>query len=202
MLTIIFFFLSIALTRAANPNGGNGPTAIFQTRHADNSNNYYFVPNTFLLTQDPCTVINNRAEYLSVLVNNGVVCVGQWCNGNFGTKPQRTHYEMEHIVDVVETEFPDCNKNILGNLVMAFGIWNNQVGQLNSKGVAFEKKEIYGSIYNLARANVAKCCVTTPPSSPQNNPIFIIQVSLGICIIVCAASFFAWKAYYRTVVIE
>jgi len=190
---MIAFLVLFFLTEAANPNGGDGPTAVFQTRTNDNRNNYYFVPNTFLLAQDPCTVINNRAEYLSALSNAGITCVGQWCNGNFGTKPQRTHYEMEHIVDVVELDFPDCNKNILGNLVMAFGIWNNQVGQLNSKGAANEKSQVYGSIYNLARANVAKCCVATPPTSPESSMIFIMQVSFLVCIVVCAIVFAVLK---------
>ena len=136
-------------------NGPDGPTQIYSQHGSDNNNNYYYIPDTFYgIGSDVCKRISTRTQYISEL--SYLSCTGIWCNGNFGTNPQRQQYEMEHIID--RNGVTECPTDILGNLVMAYGQWNNQVGQLNPGGVASEKWNVYGLIYYRARWNVFICC--------------------------------------------
>lgn len=76
----------------------------------------------------------------------------------------RECYNVEHIVDtensnLVDKENPsrECNLNILGNLVMADGGWNQDVGQLPWKCVREEKLRVYGDVFTQAVAHVLAC---------------------------------------------
>uniref|UniRef100_A0A6C0C7G7 Uncharacterized protein n=1 Tax=viral metagenome TaxID=1070528 RepID=A0A6C0C7G7_9ZZZZ len=136
------------------------------------NNNYgktsarFFVKETFAYT-DPCGVITN-AEFSKQYP--------QFKSGN----------DVEHIIDTAfsEYELRDCDKNIIGNLVMADRSWNRGVGQLCWENVKTEKMIVYEDIFQQAMNNVRKCC-----NLEQDDPMMAIVgcIILGLIIAVCIA---------------
>jgi len=57
-----------------------------------------------------------------------------------------------------ECEIEKCNKNIMGNLLLADSSWNRGMGQLCWEQVKVEKSQVYGPIFYKAMNNVRKCC--------------------------------------------
>lgn len=101
-----------------------------------------------------------RERYIDVLMANNIKCIGKWCNNNTysceNTNPEC--YQVEHIVDRKNTPYKNCNTNILGNVIMAYGLWNRQMGQLCWNNTYVEKKIIYGEyIVCQAIKNVIDC---------------------------------------------
>lgn len=124
-----------------------------------------FLPETYLGLQqqdNPCQKIKSRAQYLKKLQSYGITCTGSWCDseGGFGCKVEPC-YNMEHIIDIKNSlpELgPEYDRNILGNLVMAYSTWNKQVGNLPSwDEIKSEKGEIYGEIFETAMEHVRRC---------------------------------------------
>jgi hypothetical protein len=138
------------------------PHTVAYLKHGPhNLNNYFFVPETFgpLLT-DRCTAIDINTDYRNK-VESSVRCSGQWCSGNtFSCIFGGNCYQVEHIIDKENSDpaLAGCSTNIYGNLVMAYGDWNQQVGRLCWDQVVDEKGTVYGSIFTQARENVKYCC--------------------------------------------
>jgi hypothetical protein len=65
---------------------------------------------------------------------------------------------VEHILDKANSVLPNASKGVVGNLVMAYGKWNQELGQLNWTNVEREKREIYGDwLVDQALLNVEWC---------------------------------------------
>lgn len=90
---------------------------------------------------DPCKKFTARKEYINTLLNLGLKCNGTWCReGKYDCVYENNNcYQVEHIVDLSNSN-NNCSKNIYGNLIMAYGVWNQQVGRLNWNHVKNEKK--------------------------------------------------------------
>ena len=121
----------------------------------NNDNYQFFDPNTFGIDiyEDPCEPIKNIN--FKNKINIVSECIGLWCvNKSFNCKNHMTQecYNVEHIIDTKGMEFkdPSC-KNIAGNLVMAYGRWNSQLGaraKYHYDDNMNEKNMIYGNRLN------------------------------------------------------
>jgi hypothetical protein len=98
-----------------------------------------------------------------MLTDNGITCTGSWCGTNHDFSCGRdinNCYQVEHIIDrnTCDPELEGKDKNIMGNLIMAYGKWNIEVGQLSRDNVQNEKREIYTRfLYETAREFVLTC---------------------------------------------
>jgi hypothetical protein len=133
--------------------------------------NNFFLPNTFITNiidpNDLTTICKpyTRTKYVNFLRNNNIDCSGSWCiDDEFSClvdgKLVLDCYQGEHIIDRRDSipEFAEDDKNIFGNIVMAYGWWNNQIGRLSWDRTEAEKREIYGElIVDKAIENIRKC---------------------------------------------
>lgn len=131
----------------------------------DNSLNMFFDEHTFGMNvyDNPCEEIKYSSKFRKA-VNNKFDCDGIWCiNNTFACDKNRDCYHVEHIIDKNGPEFNDAcyNKNIAGNLIMAWSRWNSELGTLAQHNYNYshdEKIQIYGAniVYN-AKNNIIKC---------------------------------------------
>lgn len=188
----MLIWLVICVVFGANPSGSDGPTVVFNSHGPSNSNGYYFIPETFI-NIDVCTHIDNRAEFLALLAEKNIQCGSRyWCIDNkFLTNEahNRNYYELEHIIDRSNMEYGDCDTSIIGNLIMAYGVWNNQVGQLNWNAVKKEKALVYGNIFSQAERNVITCC-----TQQVNRKYYIIGYTM-FGVFVCMGVLYAILRY-------
>lgn len=96
-----------------------------------NDDSRFFDDSTFGLDiyTDPCASVTN-VDFRKK-VNSIAVCSGRWCvNDTYNCVRYKTTecYNVEHIIDLNGGEFPKSCNNIAGNLVMAYGRWNSQLG--------------------------------------------------------------------------
>jgi hypothetical protein len=122
-------------------------------KNVENPNNNYqfYDPNTFGVNiyKNPCKVIKYNKNFLNT-INQNIKCKGKWCiNDIFGNCQgnARNCYEVEHIIDKGGPHLPGYCKNIAANLVMAWGKWNSQLGNMaryDYNASYEEKHEIYG----------------------------------------------------------
>lgn len=149
----------------------NKNTEIYETDEYDY--NDLFQSNTFIET-NKCVDLGKspRTKYLKILNENNIKCSGIWCiNGNFEWNANKQCYEVEHIVDRHNTPYDACNTNILGNVVMAYASWNNQIGQLCWDDAKNEKIQIYGKeIFCKAVKNIIECSNCNAPLPIECNP--------------------------------
>jgi hypothetical protein len=83
---------------------------------------------------DPCMKYKDRKTYIKLLEENNIECSGPWCiNGAFscGKSGNTECWQVEHIIDQSNSDLVDqgYDVNIIGNVIMAYGKWNNQIGQ-------------------------------------------------------------------------
>jgi len=173
-MCLSMLMLTISWVEAAG-NSQNSHTDIYRQWKSGTFVQTLYLPNTYLpYTSRPmdrelaCRPLPNsqtdlRRQYITLLTIMGVSCTGDWCglDGNFSCADMgRQCYEVEHIIDKANTD-PDLvglNVNIVGNLVMAYGRWNQQVGQLSWNNVVTEKREIYTTfLFETARHYVLTC---------------------------------------------
>ncbi len=134
--------------------------SLFPTKYfREYAPNVLYARNTYLPNTgyDACAPINDNA-YIPVLTARGIKCTGIWCvDGHFGC-PNRTKdcYNMNYIIDVSHSN-NDCNLQIAGNVIMAYGNWVSTLGPLSWQNVREEKIKVYGSIFNEAVRNVMNC---------------------------------------------
>lgn len=175
LIALATFYCTQRVVGAARPDPTRVHTQIYNDWKAGNFNATLFLPNTYLPQSFyldyrwGCTTLTEtedntiRSQYLAYLSQNQISCAGTWCqNQSFRCLPRGTLdcYQVEHIIDQTtnDPELDRYEKNILGNLIMAYGRWNNQVGQLAWSHVEVEKSEVYGSlIFETAKAYVIQC---------------------------------------------
>lgn len=146
---------------SANPNGKQTSTQIINYLSPNN----LFLKNTFIENiisnknneNDICKKYTSRKQFIKYLNDNNIKCNGRWCNGNYKYIKSSDSYEVEHIIDLKNSELNNCNKNIYGNIVLAYGLWNRQVGNLNWTYAKKEKKLVYKEIFDKAIHNIKKC---------------------------------------------
>ena len=137
--------------------------------------------------------INYKSKYLVELSSNLIRCSGHLCkNGFFECTNSNECYHVEHIVDKENTPYNQCNPNILGNVIMAYGVWNVEVGQKCWDDVVIEKFSVYGkesfcqSVRNVIECS--GCNVQLPAQCLENeiikNPIFITIFIILLIVII------------------
>jgi hypothetical protein len=99
-------------------------------------------------------------------------------------------YHIEHIIPKNNSipELTGCNTNIYGNVIMAYGLWNAQLG---NKFLP-EKYLIYGDVFINAYNSVYKCCHsgTSPIYNPIVNECPIKRIEYWIMfLIICVVAF-------------
>jgi hypothetical protein len=107
-----------------------------------NDNHYFYDSFTFGMdSTSPCMKISNNTEYRRFV--NSQPCSGYWCIDNtFKCKGDNQNcYNVEHIID---KRVVGDNGNIYGNLVMAWGRWNQELGHLKYEDSEKEKEIVYG----------------------------------------------------------
>lgn len=140
--------------------------SFWNTKH--NSNYQFFDDRTYgsLVYDDPCTPIADNRQFLN-FINQNIKCSGAWCiGGKFGSclGSGRNCYEVEHIIDYGGSEFGKNSacKNIAGNMIMSWGLWNGQLGTIAARDYdsnMHEKEQVYGEdLIIRARQNIARCC--------------------------------------------
>lgn len=166
MLRLFVFSLFIAVVCAA----GSSTTVHTQTYEqwkAGVFDKTFFLPNTFL-DKHRCLSLSEdgrerRQQYLELLEAEGIQCTGDWCiDGEFRCPygNSKSCYNMEHIIDIKNSmpALAGWNKNIVGNIIMAYGKWNQDLGSMRWDNVESEKREIYGNdIVNRAMLNIQFC---------------------------------------------
>lgn len=184
-LILLFFILLVD----ANINETSCThTKIYDSRGSNsNKDNFYFVEETYNYgTLEKCSPMpdngNNDAFKKHI---EAILCTGKWCISSTRWKngwncPDSTNqcYHVEHIIPKANNipELQGCNTNIFGNLVMAYGLWNQQL----NNGFLCEKEEVYGSIYNQAYNAVLSCCDT--PSPPSK--VYISGIIVAVCSVI------------------
>lgn len=219
IITILFFTTCYA---ACNPNKTCTCTSVHTHEFLNYKDNLQslFQYNTFgNIFENKCQNLGNnpRQIYTKILVDNDIQCMGDWCkedgnNNGFDCKDMGLDcYQVEHIIDRKNTPYDPCNTNILGNVIMAYGKWNNEIGQRCWNDVKNEKIIVYGKdIFCQAIKNVIACdknCNINLPFDCINNDIKkndTIKNWLGyliIIIIITIASAIIYCGYrYRDVI--
>lgn len=158
-------------------------TAVYINRNATklgNKDYFYFDVRTFgsdFSEEVQCkTVYETSNQPFRNYISQRFDCDGEWCNDGWHCTVPMECYEVEHIIDKNGPEFTNqfCNKNVFGNLVMAYGRWNRQLGNLQNKNYKYslnEKREIYNEErLNMARAIIERCnpgCVNSYEEEPE-----------------------------------
>jgi hypothetical protein len=158
-------------------------TVTFQEHGINNDNGYYFVPMTYGAGTYKCNTINNNTQFRDK-INSMFECTYSHCmidntwGCNFGDS--QNCYNVEHIIPKNNklTELSDCNTNIYGNLIMAYGKWNTEL----SNGYLDEKILIYGDIFTNAYTSVYECCHNHPPTSVPKCDYTYYKVIILLCI--------------------
>lgn len=195
---LLIFLIGLTLTSSTRKICNKKNTKIYETDEYDYTD--LFQANTFI-EHNKCLELGNpsKTKYMKILNDTNTKCIGYWCiNGNFEWNKNKQCYEVEHIIDRHNTPYDKCNTNILGNVIMAYGSWNNQIGQLCWKDAKNEKIEIYGKdIFCKAVKNILDCsnCDAKIPNecvvSDTNNrtiqkqdvdeKVIYIMVIIGLC---------------------
>ena len=194
MLLITFLVIGLLETTAQMH------TQFFEKNWAlvGNNNSYFFDSATFGVNYpiDPCTPNseNNNHKFKNY-VDSMTECTGQWCiNDEFKCVrgDSRKCYNTEHIIDLNGPELQEYNKNIFANLVMACGIWNQQMGRLQVRSYSAlinEKETVYSfEVVNLVRQMIIRCHgsqASTNFSSIMIAGIVISSLGLFLLVIVC-----------------
>lgn len=167
-------------------------TSILYSQHTEIYNQYksgtftktLFLPNTYIGVEDPCAPID-RNSFIKRLEDIGIMCSGDWCDSDGGYGCDRGNtvdcYNMEHIIDQKNSdpEFGDSfDKKILGNVIMAYSVWNSAVGNIGPstdktlkwETIKNEKREIYGAtIFDRAAENVRYCSRSISPTPIEDD---------------------------------
>ena len=175
-------------------------TKTFKNRVNRQPIQYYFGPQSYGLGDkcEPTTIDCFSASMRSV------VCYGKWCikgskTGDWGCELSSVSspfcYKPTMIIPNNNiTELAGCNHDIQGNMIMAYGVWANELGN----GSWGEREIIFGDIYYSAYAAVYECCKKKPRTDPQGilcastgSYVTITGVIFGIlCVcLVCISGF-------------
>ncbi len=83
---------------------------------------------------------------------------------------------IEHIVELQNSEMDECDKDIFGNVILADAKWNRAVGNLCWKYGSVEKQQVYGPIFQRAIDNVRACCIKESPNDVSLTVIAIVLI--------------------------
>ncbi len=102
-------------------------------------------------------------------------------------------YDVDHIIETEndDPELAKCDKNILGNLILAPSSWNRGVGNLCYQYGRAEKLAVYGNIREMASQNVARCCAEEGMAT-----IMIVAFLCIVAIIPITITAFLIKKYF------
>ncbi len=164
---LIFLYITSTVIISVNAAGSSDAihTETYEQWISGQFNDTFYLENTFL-NKHRCFVLsgNNRerrSQYLKLLTRHNIECQGSWCiNGHFECKryDSKQCYNIEHIIDIKNSILPQYNKNIVGNIIMAYGRWNQEMGYMTWDHVETEKREIYGNyIVDQAIENIKYC---------------------------------------------
>lgn len=119
---------------------------------------------------DPCIPMpcsKSRERFIGMLLVRNVSCDASWCvnTTSFACSPGNYNCpQVEHIIDQNQagSEFDGFDKCILGNMIMAYGKWNNHVGTMsgfkqNWTAISHEKRQVYGELFESAQNYVIRC---------------------------------------------
>lgn len=169
ILRLLFGMMLIAATWAASPSSTQEHTQVYQQWKQGRFSQTFYLHQTFLgyegddircqpLSDDPTT---RRRQYIQLLQQRDIACTGSWCvEGQFKclSGDSQNCYNLEHVVDLHHSILGEYNKNIMGNIVMAYGLWNQQLGRMAWSQVEAEKREIYGDpLVNSAMLAIIAC---------------------------------------------
>lgn len=209
----ILLFLCLVVGSYAAGNSPATHTDIYQKWKAGTFTETLFLPDTYLpldsypIDQDvACQKLSDdqiqlRRQYIDLLTQVGIACTGDWCiNGQFYCGSSSAEcYQVEHIIDKVNSD-PELNGldvNIVGNLVMAYSRWNQQVGQLKWDNVVAEKQEIYTIfLFQKARHFVLTC--NQPPISMDISSMVGMVLGSIILTVICVALYFVMRLKSRS----
>jgi len=167
---------------------------------AGNADFNFFDPNTFGMDiyDDPCTIINSNVVFKNK-INEKINCLGTWCvDDSFNCVLHKTTecYNVEHIIDTNGNEFRNAKcKQIAGNMVMAYGRWNSQLGSrarkyysdsINEKMIVYRQERV-----NNVRDIIIKCnpdCEITKSTQQPANDVsldreeYLVLLTIFICL--------------------
>lgn len=157
-----------------------------------NNNHRFFHPGTFgadFSGDAPCQpILDNRV--FRAIINAVLPCQGLWCqDAMFKCPPgdSRACYNVEHIIDQNGKEFPPELTNIAGNMVMAWGQWNQENGRLAQRNYQAAQQEKV-QVYSKERVANAKALITKCASNQQSVP----TVTIAIMLLFVAGCVLAW----------
>ncbi len=166
-------------------------TKIYDLNGNSNANYFYFDERTYLETAENITPQNYKNNIINTIPCTGIWCIDKQWKCQFGNS--RDCYNVEHIVPKAHNilEIYGCPVDIQGNLIMAYGAWNQQL----SNSYYGEKVEIYGSgIFKSAYKSIYKACYnsTSDPtvypeelclSNNQNLQIGVILLVISLILL-------------------
>ncbi len=133
-------------------------TNTYKSHGTSNDKYWYYDPRSY--TQ---SILPTNTSYYRTWIQNTVSCIGEWCVQNrWMCLRNNSHcYHVEHIIPRRHNirEIAECSVDVLGNYIMANGIWNRE---LSNKFLG-EKAEIYGDIFKYAYVSVYKACFDIYP---------------------------------------
>lgn len=175
-----------------------------------NENNYFYINETYGMDiyENPCEEIKYNEKYRKY-IKKIIGCEGEWCiEGEFKCKKDgkrtRECYEAEHIIDKNGPEYKGCNKNIAGNMVMANGKWNGQLGNVarnDYESSKKEKEEVYGEErMKRAREIIERCnpeCETSVKEEENESKNGIIIGSVIGVMVISGCGIYVIKKYKK-----
>ena len=182
-MLLFLFFLIIKANELCDAR-----TAICNSHGYFNINSYYFDISTY--TEETTSM---TAQIYRDYIKNTIQCTGKWCVENqWKCLPgdSKNCYNVEHIIPKANTilEINGCSTDIQGNLIMAYGEWNQQLSNIYYG----EKVVIYGStIFKSAYKSIYKACHGSNPlfypdelCLSNNSGIFLALILLILTIII------------------
>lgn len=197
-------FVLLLLTNVVLAENCSDRTKYYEESELNNADYYYFDPRTYSFDAlDKIDRDGFRKMTKATIKCTGIWCVdGEWkCNnGNSNC------YHVEHIIPTANNikEIANCSTDILGNLIMSYGAWN----QALSNKYYGEKVKIYGekivhsayqSVYRACHGQQAKYYPDTlclPADNFMNYLPFLIGL-LIISIIITVTCFLLSKYYEK-----
>lgn len=190
-------FIVVFMILCAGANGIHTNSFTANCENNKNTNSLFFVSTTFGHTlPNKCEIVTNSGY--RQMMNDKMTCVGEHCvDQKFGCLigNSRDCYNVEHIIDDALSQryickSDTCNANIVGNRVMSWGLWNQEIGTLggNDQYFAFdEKNTVYGqsNIKEVVRAmescNMGCHCEYVEPISSETI-VAIISISVTVLV--------------------
>ena len=210
-MRVLIIILTIAFTVVFTyrcKDGSKTHTKEFKTHQNDPS--YLFLKNTYGGKYfDKCEKYNkspSSSDGKKKLIDNILfpMCSGPHCIADPKLKNYKCGkgnlecWQGEHIIDTkrCEDDLPDISKedtNIMGNIVFAYGKWNNHLGN-SDKAINFdEKTKIYKDIYDEARNAVIECSRPTTEVSGGLIAVGVSTISLIVIVIVVVIAWYIKK---------